>query len=457
MKIIQSVNPYNLEVLREFEELSTGKINKAIEQADIAFRDWRKTSFEHRRALMLRLAGLLLERENELARLITLEMGKVIGESLAEIKKCAWVCRYYAENAESFLADEKLAVSEAESYIAYDPVGIVLAIMPWNFPFWQVFRFAAPGIMAGNTGLLKHASNVPQCALAIERLFIDAGFPEGVFRTLMIGSGQVGRIIDDFRVRAVTLTGSDPAGRKVAEAAGRNLKKLVLELGGSDPFIVLKDANIDEAARVGVKARMINCGQSCIAAKRFIVEKSVLEEYTEKYLSLMNALKGGDPLNAGVDYGPMARPDLLAELKGQVDESVRLGSNKLNAGASPENDHNIYPATVLNQVKPGMPAFDDELFGPVASIIEAEDDSEAIILANRSRFGLGASLWTEDMDKAKALAREIESGSVFVNAMVASHPMVPFGGVKDSGYGRELSYAGIREFMNLKSIWIRTD
>jgi succinate-semialdehyde dehydrogenase/glutarate-semialdehyde dehydrogenase len=451
---IKSINPYNFEVLAEYKEYDDQKIEKTLKAADMSFKEWAKTSFAERQKLMMNCAALLERKADELARIITLEMGKIISESEAEIKKCAWVCRYYAENAEAFLKDENLNVEEADSYLVYDPLGIVLAIMPWNFPFWQVFRFAAPGLMSGNVGLLKHASNVPQCALAIEETLKEAGFPAGVFQTLLVGSDKVNKVIDDPRVKAVTLTGSDIAGRKVAERAGKNLKKLVLELGGSDPFIVLKDANLGKAVITAVKARMINCGQSCIAAKRFILEDYIFDEFIEAFNDSFSLLKGGNPLLGNVDYGPLAREDLVVEISHQVDASVKLGARILTGGERLDWKSNFYKPTIMTNVKPGMPGFDQELFGPVASVINAKDETEAIKIANKSRFGLGASLWTQDRDKAYSLARNIETGAVFVNAMVASHPKVPFGGIKDSGYGRELSHLGIREFMNAKSIWL---
>jgi succinate-semialdehyde dehydrogenase/glutarate-semialdehyde dehydrogenase len=451
---ILSINPYNSEVLKEFIEFKDHQIEQALHDGQKAFRAWSKTSFSHRRQLMHKCADVLEQNIEKLSRIITLEMGKIISESRAEINKCAWVCRYYADHAETFLRDEKLDVEEADSYLVYDPLGIILAIMPWNFPFWQVFRFAAPGLMSGNVGILKHASNVPQCALAIEAVFREAGFPEGAFQALLVGSGKVPKIIDDPRIRAVTLTGSDIAGRKVAERAGKNLKKQVLELGGSDPFIVLKEADIKSAVDTAVKARMINCGQSCIAAKRFILEEPIFDEFIHVFNKAFNAMKGGDPLSDQVDYGPMAREDLVVEIDHQVEASVNLGAKVLTGGGRPPIQGSFYQPTILTNVKPGMPGFDEELFGPVASVISARDASDAISMANNSRFGLGASLWTLDLDKARELARRIETGAVFVNAMVASHPKVPFGGIKDSGYGRELSYLGIREFMNAKSIWV---
>ncbi|MBR9998410.1 MAG: NAD-dependent succinate-semialdehyde dehydrogenase [Cyclobacteriaceae bacterium] len=451
---VQSINPYNNQVLQEFEAFSRARIEKSIETGDRIFKQWKHTPFHRRSALMMNAAGVLEKNKEALARTITLEMGKIKSEAVAEVEKCAWVCRYYAENAEDFLKDESLPVDKAESYIAYDPLGIVLAIMPWNFPFWQVFRFAAPNIMAGNVGLLKHASNVPQCAFNIEKVFIEAGFPDGVFQTLLIESDQVNDVIDDGRVKAVTLTGSEFAGMKVAERAGKNLKKTVLELGGSDPFIVLADADLENAVRTGVKARMINCGQSCIAAKRFILEEKIAEEYIHGYEALFTELNPGDPLDDNTQVAPMARNDLLEDLDKQVQKSVLKGAKVLYGGEKIGKIGNFYIPTILTDVHPGMPGFDEELFGPVASMIVVKDAEEAIHMANQSKFGLGSSLWTADLDKARNLAREIESGSVFVNSMVASHPKVPFGGVKASGYGRELSRVGIREFMNIKSVWI---
>jgi succinate-semialdehyde dehydrogenase/glutarate-semialdehyde dehydrogenase len=451
---ISSINPYSLEVLQEFIEFNDHQIDQALKDGQMAFREWSKTSFSYRRELMLKCADVLEQNIDKLSKIITLEMGKIISESRAEINKCAWVCRYYADRAESFLKDEKLDVEEADSFLVYDPLGIILAVMPWNFPFWQVFRFAAPGLMSGNVGVLKHASNVPQCALAIQEVFEEAGFPEGAFQTLLIGSDKVSRIIDDPRIKAVTLTGSDIAGRKVAERAGKNLKKLVLELGGSYPFIVLKDADIENAVDTAVKARMINCGQSCIAAKRFILEEPIFDGFIDRFEKAFNALKGGDPLLEQVDFGPMAREDLVAEIDHQVEASVSLGAKILTGGGRPTIKGSFYEPTILTNVKPGMPGFDEELFGPVASVISARDAMDAVNIANNSRFGLGASLWTQDREQAWQLARKIETGAVFVNAMVASHPKVPFGGIKDSGYGRELSYLGIREFMNAKSIWV---
>ncbi len=452
--LIQSINPYNNQLIGEYEELSERDLEVAIGKSDRAFLRWRQTPFSERAKLMLNCAELLDEKVEFLAEVITREMGKIKRESIAEIKKCAWVCRYYAENSDTFLKDEMLPVTEAESYITYDPLGIVLAIMPWNFPFWQVFRFAAPNIMAGNVGLLKHASNVPQCALEIEKIFLEADFPEYVFQSLLIKSDKVSKVIDDPRIKAVTLTGSDATGRKVAERAGKNIKKLVLELGGSDPFIVLADADLDSAIKTGVKARMINCGQSCIAAKRFILDKKIANDYLEGYLKYFQQLSLGDPWDEITDVGPMARDDLRKELDDQVKKSVSYGAKIIYGGNTSDLSGFFYMPTILENVRQGMPAFDEELFGPVAPFIVVDDVNEAIRMANNSLFGLGASLWTRDIEQARIWARQIESGSVFVNSMVASHPMVPFGGIKCSGYGRELSHLGIREFMNIKSVWI---
>ncbi len=452
--LIQSINPFNNQVIQEYEVFKESEINNSLKKGDQIFPQWKKTPFSERSGLMNQAANLLEKKKEDLARVITLEMGKIKKEAVAEVEKCAWVCHYYAENAEEFLKDERLPVESVNSYITFDPLGIILAIMPWNFPFWQVFRFAAPNIMAGNVGLLKHASNVPQCALEIEKIFTEAGFPEGVFQTLLIKADQVDRVIDDGRVKAVTLTGSEFAGIKVAERAGKNLKKTVLELGGSDPFIVLADADLEKAVQTGVRARMINCGQSCIAAKRFILEEKIANEYIHGYLDLFRELKQGDPMEDQTQVGPMAREDLLEDLDRQVERSVLEGAHIRHGGKKSGNKGNFYAPTILTEIRPGMPGFDEELFGPVASMIVVKDSEEAVRMANQSKFGLGASLWTKDLEKAGKLAREIESGSVFVNAMVASHPKVPFGGVKSSGYGRELSHLGIREFMNIKSVWI---
>ena len=448
---IESRNPFNNEIVKTFDEESDKQILEKIELAESTFRDWKTSNFTQRKELMLKTAVLLRNRKEEYARLMTVEMGKAKREAIAEIEKCALVCDYYAENAEKFLSNKKLDVPEGEAYVAHDPIGIVLAVMPWNFPFWQVFRFLVPNLMAGNVGLLKHASNVPQCALAIEEVLVDAGFPKGCFQTLLISSSKVNMILDDDRVKAATLTGSEGAGSKVAERAGKNLKKTVLELGGSDPFIVLKDADIEKAAKTGAKARMINNGQSCIAAKRFILESSIADEFLEIFKNEFKNIKIGDPSNDDFDYGSLAREDLAEELEEQVNKSVKKGAKILIGG---NRDKAFFDPTILTDVKPGMPAFEEELFGPVAVVLIAKDEKHAIELANDSNFGLGGSLWSKDIEKAKKLVREVESGAVYINKLMASHPAVPFGGVKKSGYGRELSELGIKEFVNQKTVWI---
>jgi acyl-CoA reductase-like NAD-dependent aldehyde dehydrogenase len=449
---IQSINPATEAILATFAELSAEEIERPITEADAAFRRWRETDFAARGALMRRAAALLRERQARYAGLITAEMGKPIVEAEAEVEKCAWNCEYYADHAERFLAEERVHTGAVESYVAFEPLGVILAVMPWNFPFWQVFRFAAPALMAGNTALLKHASNVPQCALAIEEVFRDAGFPRGAFRTLLIPGGAVARVIDDPRVRAVTLTGSDVTGERVAAASGRALKKTVLELGGSDPFIVLADADLDAAARTAARARFQNTGQSCIAAKRFLVEQAVADTFEAKFAEAVAALKVGDPMDRATQVGPMARGDLRDDLERQVRDSVAQGARVVLGGHRLPGRGYFYAPTVLTGVTPAMPAFREETFGPVAAVTRVRDAEEAITLANTSDFGLGAALWTRDLEQAKRLARRIESGSVFVNGMVASDPRLPFGGVKRSGYGRELSAYGIREFVNIKSV-----
>jgi succinate-semialdehyde dehydrogenase/glutarate-semialdehyde dehydrogenase len=385
---------------------------------------------------------------------MTDEMGKVKSEAMAEVEKCALACDYYAEHAEGFLEDEPLNAPEGEAYIAYDPIGPVLAVMPWNFPFWQVIRFAAPNLMAGNVGILKHAPNVPQCALAVEEIFREAGFPEHAFQTLLVSHHKVSSLLEDRRIKAATLTGSDAAGSKVAQKAGEQIKKTVLELGGSDPFIVLADADIDLAADVGVKARMINCGQSCIAAKRFIVHQSVYDDFITVFMQKMQQLKQGNPNDEGTDYGPMAREDLAKKLLTQVTKSVEKGAKVLLGGDRPDKKGAFFNATVLANITPGMPAYHEELFGPVATVFVVKDDDEAVRLANDTPYGLGGSVWTRDIERGKRMVRRVEAGAVYINKMMASHPAIPFGGIKLSGYGRELSHLGIREFVNQKTVWI---
>ncbi|TGE24703.1 NAD-dependent succinate-semialdehyde dehydrogenase [Hymenobacter aquaticus] len=451
---IESFNPYTGKVLRRFRAFSWAKTERILAQAARAATTWRDSPFAERRRLMHRAADLLRERQHELARLMALEMGKPVVDGRAEIVKCALTCDYYADHAEEFLRDEEIKTEARRSFIAYEPLGVVLAIMPWNFPFWQVIRFAAPALMAGNVGLLKHASNVPQCALALESIFHDAGFPPATFRTLLIGSELVEKLLQDDRVKAATLTGSEGAGAKVAATAGAQIKKTVLELGGSDPFVVLADADVELAAKTAAQARMVNAGQSCIAAKRFIVDKSVVKPFVNQLKTHLLALRTGDPLDEATQYGPLARPDLADELTKQVEDSVKAGARVELYGGQAKPGTALFRPMILANVKPGQPAYYEELFGPVAIILEARNEADAVRLANDSRFGLGGSVWTRDARRGEAVARRIESGAVFVNAMVKSSPEMPFGGVKKSGYGRELSYLGIREFVNQKSIWI---
>jgi succinate-semialdehyde dehydrogenase/glutarate-semialdehyde dehydrogenase len=451
---LTSINPASGEVLGRFEETTPAEIERILAASEAAFHDWRARRFSERADLMREAARMLGAKKTEYARAMALEMGKPIAQGAAEVEKCAWGCEYYAEHAERLLAEQPRETDAARSYVRFDPLGPVLAIMPWNFPFWQVFRFAAPALMAGNTAILKHASSVSRCALEIEQLFRAAGFPEGVFTAVLLGSARVADLIADPRVRAATLTGSDRAGSEVAGQAGRALKKTVLELGGSDPFIVLEDAELAEAARTAASARLVNSGQSCIAAKRFIVVERVADAFLEQFVGEMVARKMGDPLAPDTQVGPQARHELRDALHRQVEESVRRGARVLLGGRVPDGPGAYYPPTVLTAVEPGMPAFDEETFGPVAAVIRARDEEQAIALANSSRFGLGASLWTRDRARAECLAAAIEAGSVFVNGLVKSDPRLPFGGIKRSGYGRELAEYGIREFVNVKTVWV---
>jgi succinate-semialdehyde dehydrogenase/glutarate-semialdehyde dehydrogenase len=452
---IASVNPATGERWREFAPLAEAEIEERLQRADAAYRRHRRTSFAERAAKMLGAADILDARREEFARLMTAEMGKPLQAARDEAAKCASVCRYYAEHAARFLADEEVETSATRSFIRYEPVGAVLAVMPWNFPFWQVFRFAAPALMAGNAGLLKHASNVPQCALAIEEVFRRAGFIEDVFQTLLLDAGQVGRVIDDARVGAVTLTGSEHAGSVVASRAGKAIKKTVLELGGSDPFIVMPSADFEAAIKTAVKARTINNGQSCIAAKRFIVHADVYEEFARRFVEEMGALKVGDPLDEATEIGPLATASILDELHEQVQKSVAAGARLLTGGMRFGSVGNYYPPTVLADIPKNSPAYAEEFFGPVALLFRVSSIDEAIELANDSTFGLGASAWTRDAGERARFIDDIESGAVFINAMVASDPRMPFGGVKRSGYGRELGEFGIREFVNVKTVWIK--
>ncbi len=453
---MKSINPATGGVLREYPELDRAELMRILGASQKVFRIWKQTEIAQRAEHMKRAAHLLRERSSEYARLMAEEMGKPISAGRSEAEKCAWVCEHYAEHAASFLQDEVISTDARKSFITFQPLGTILAVMPWNFPFWQVFRFAAPTLMAGNVGLLKHASNVPGCALAIESVFRDAGFPPEVFRTLLIGSNRVGEVIDHPGISAVTLTGSTPAGRAVAARAGAALKKSVLELGGSDPYIILEDANLDDAVPVCVSSRLINSGQSCIAAKRFIVVRQVMEKFVGQFVETMGAAVVGDPLDARTTVGPQARHDLRDDLHRQVTESIRQGARCILGGKIPEGPGAFYPPTVLTGVKKGMPAYDEELFGPVASIIEASDENEAIALANDSTFGLGAAVFTRDMRKGESLAaRDIDAGNCFVNGFVRSDPRLPFGGIKESGYGRELGPYGIKEFVNIKTVYLQ--
>jgi len=438
----------------QLEKLTADEVERKLAKADEAFRAHRRTSLAERAAKM-RVAGQILADEKEkFARLMTMEMGKTFKAAVAEAEKCAWVCRFYAQHAEEYLADEGVETDAKKSYVRYLPIGPVLAVMPWNFPFWQVFRFAAPGVMAGNVGLLKHASNVPRCALAIEEVFRRAGFPEGVFQALLVGADAVAGILDDPRVRAATLTGSTPAGSSVAERAGKRLKKTVLELGGSDPFIVLPSADLDAAAKTAAKARCINNGQSCIAAKRFIVHAGVYDAFARAFVREMEALKVGDPMLPDTDVGPLAMESTRDDVERQVRDSVAAGARVLTGGERIEGPGFFYPPTILADIPESAPAYREEVFGPVALLFRAADADEAIRLANDSDFGLGSSVWTRDEAEARRFVDELEAGMTFVNAMVASDPRLPFGGVKESGYGRELGRVGIHEFVNIKSVWM---
>tara|TARA_Y100000782_G_scaffold99063_1_gene113116 strand:+ start:179 stop:1546 length:1368 start_codon:yes stop_codon:yes gene_type:complete len=453
---LKSINPANGQEIAAYEEMSTDEVNGIITAVNDAFNSWRKTSFSSRGELLKNAAVILQSNKEEFGRLMSLEMGKPYSQSLAEVVKCAKGCEYYADNTEEILADRIIETDASKSYVSHQPIGIVLAVMPWNFPFWQVFRFAAPALMAGNVGVLKHASNVQGCALAIEKIFVESGFPENVFRALVISSKNVESVINNPLVKAVTLTGSTPAGRAVASQSGAALKKTVLELGGSDPYVILKDADLDQAVEACVIGRLLNTGQSCIAAKRFIVVADVLGDFQERLIDEMKVKKWGDPFEEDIDLGPMVDESARDELHSQVVKSIEGGAEVLLGGAVPDNPGAYYPATVLGNVRPGMPAFDEELFGPVAALIAAENEAEAIKLANQTPFGLGAAVFTSDIKKGEKIAsEELEAGSCFVNDFVRSDPRLPFGGIKASGYGRELSSNGILEFVNSKTVYIR--
>lgn len=450
----KTVNPANGETVAEYERISEDETTAKIAKANEVFEVWKMLSFEKRAEYMNKLAQVLEDNKEEYAQLATKEMGKIIGQSRKEIEKCAWICRYYAENTDKLLANETVDTEAKKSYVTFQPIGVILAVMPWNFPFYQVIRFAAPAIMAGNTGVLKHASNVQGCAFALEDAFKKAGFPDGVFTNLNVSSKAIESIIEDKHIKAATLTGSDPAGRSVASIAGKNLKKTVMELGGSDAYIILDDADLEEATELATFGRLQNNGQTCIAAKRFVVLESIYDDFLELFTKKMKAAKMGDPTDENVYFGPMARADLRDELHEQVEKTISQGGKLILGGEVPNISGAYYPATILADLKPGMEGFDNELFGPVASVIKAKNEDEAIKLANNSQYGLGSGVITSDPERGEKVALQLEAGSSFVNKLVVSDPRLPFGGIKNSGYGRELSGYGIREFVNTKTIWI---
>jgi succinate-semialdehyde dehydrogenase/glutarate-semialdehyde dehydrogenase len=452
---IATINPATGETIKKFDALTDAQVDQKIQRAAEAFPKFHKLSFADRGKMMMRAAEILESEKDSLAHLMTLEMGKTLRSAVDEAVKCAWVCRYYAENAERFLADEVVETPASRSFIRYQPMGVVLVIMPWNYPFWQAFRFIAPGLMAGNVGLLKHASNVPQCAMKIEELLLRAGVPEGVFQTLLVGAGSVDRILDDSRIAAATLTGSEGAGVKVGTGAAQRIKKVVLELGGSDPFIVMPSANLEDAVTVGIKARVANNGQSCIAAKRFIVHEQIADKFQQAFVAKMESLKVGDPFDEKTDVGPLANAEAVTSLDADVRSSIKAGAKLLTGGKPAERPGSFYLPTVLADIPKDSAAYKEELFGPVASIFRVKNLDEAIRVANDSRFGLGASAWTNDKNEQERFINELEAGMVFINQMVFSDPRVPFGGVKRSGVGRELSTYGIREFTNVKTVWVK--
>jgi succinate-semialdehyde dehydrogenase/glutarate-semialdehyde dehydrogenase len=452
---MQVINPATGDVVKTYKTFTPQETADKIVKAEQAFQSWRSTTFNERSQLMNRAAEILKENAGDYAGLMALEMGKPLREGRAEAEKCAWICEYYAENAQKMLQTETIATDALKSYVTFQPLGVILAVMPWNFPFWQVFRFAAPGLMTGNAGLLKHASNVPGCALAIEDVFNKAGFPDNVFTTLLIGSNKVDAVIDHSHVKAVTLTGSMLAGRAVAQRAGYRLKKTVLELGGSDAYMILEDADLKKTVKTCVVSRLINGGQSCIAAKRFIVVEKIKKEFEQLFVHEMQQKSMGDPLSGEFDIGPQARHDLRDELHQQVIKSIEMGATCLLGGKIPAGKGAYYPPTVLTDVAMGMPAYEEELFGPVAAILGAKDEADAIRIANDSVFGLGAAVFTQDVEHGEKIAAEaIQAGSCFVNAFVRSDPRLPFGGIKESGYGRELSHYGIKEFVNIKTVYV---
>ena len=453
---IATVNPATGETLKTFKPLTDEQIEEKLATAQSSFEQYRQTSMEQRSEWLIAAAEILERDKEKFAQIMTTEMGKPIKGAISEAQKCAWVCRYYAENAPKFLADTPVSTDATSSFVRYLPLGVVLAVMPWNFPFWQVFRFAAPALMAGNAGLLKHASNVPQCALAIEAIISEAGFPQGIFQTLLVGSDKVEKIISDDRVKAAALTGSEKAGASLASAAGKQIKKTVLELGGSDPFVILESADLETAVSTAVTARMLNNGQSCIAAKRFIVADRIADEFQQKLIEKFQTLKVGDPTDENTDIGPLATPGIVADIDRQVRETVSMGG-KILIGGKPLDDRpgNFYPPTILANIPKGSPGEIEEFFGPVALMFRVANIDEAIALANNSEFGLGASGWTKDEKERDRLINELEAGAVFINGLVKSDPRLPFGGIKRSGYGRELGVDGIREFVNIKTIWVK--
>jgi succinate-semialdehyde dehydrogenase / glutarate-semialdehyde dehydrogenase len=451
---IQTINPTTGEVLETFEPYNERQINEALEQARHAFVQWRAMPFAERGNHLHSIASHLRDHQAELARLAVLEMGKSITEAEAEVEKCAWNCDYFAEHAQEFLSEESVATNATQSYIAFHPLGVILAVMPWNFPYWQVFRFAAPALMAGNTAVLKHASNVSRVALEIERIFHEAGLPQGVLKTVLVPGSETHRLIEDPRIAAVTLTGSDAAGVEVAAASGHVLKKTVLELGGSDAFMVLEDADLDQATQIAVTTRFQNNGQSCIAAKRFIVAEAVADAFEGRFVEAASRLQVGNPLNRETRIGPMARGDLRDALDRQVQASIQMGARVLLGGKPMEGKGYFYAPTIVTDVTSDMPMFREETFGPAAAVIHARDTEHAVELANDSVFGLSCNLWTRDIEQARRLASRIEAGSLFINGMTASDPRLPFGGIKRSGYGRELSWFGMREFVNIQTVWI---
>lgn len=454
MATSKSINPATGETIKEYDRITTNEALEKIATSKREFDQWKQKTFEERAKLMYSLADVLDENKEDYAQLATMEMGKMIGQARKEIEKCAWVCRYYAEHAATLLADETVKTEATKSYVTFQPIGVILAVMPWNFPFYQAIRFAVPSLMAGNTGVLKHASNVQGCAFAIEEAFLKAGFQKGVFTNLNIDSKEVKKLIEDKNITAITLTGSDAAGRSIAAIAGQNLKKTVMELGGSDAYIILDDVDLEKATDLATFGRLQNNGQTCIAAKRFIVLDAIYDDFVALFTKKMKAAKMGEPTNEEVYFGPMARIDLRDELHEQVTKTIKQGGRLVLGGIIPEGKGAYYPATILADLKPGMEAFDNELFGPAASVIRAKDDAHAVELANNSQFGLGSGVFTRNKERGEKLALQLEAGSSFVNKLVVSDPRLPFGGIKNSGYGRELAAYGIREFVNTKTIWI---